>query len=95
MDGSHHYGDARRDGAEREMFVVATGAGVQNFLVALAGERLGSAWVSSTMFCREVVRDVLDLPDDWDPMGAVAVGHPAGEPRPRPERDAARFIEVR
>ncbi|MFD3731105.1 coenzyme F420-0:L-glutamate ligase [Streptomyces sp. NPDC058632] len=95
MEGSHTYGDARRDGAEREMFVVATGAGVQNFLVALAGERLGSAWVSSTMFCRDVVREVLDLPTGWDPMGAVAVGHPAGEPRPRPERDAAAFIAVR
>ncbi|MEU3146735.1 MULTISPECIES: coenzyme F420-0:L-glutamate ligase [unclassified Streptomyces] len=95
MEGSHTYGDARRDGAEREMFVVATGAGVQNFLVALAGERLGSAWVSSTMFCRDVVREVLDLPTGWDPMGAVAVGHPAGEPRPRPERDAGAFIAVR
>ncbi|MEU0740893.1 coenzyme F420-0:L-glutamate ligase [Streptomyces sp. NPDC006134] len=95
MDGAHSYGDARRDGAEREMFVVAAGAGVQNFLVALAGERLGSAWVSSTMFCRDVVREVLDLPDDWDPMGAVAVGHPAGEPGPRPERDADAFLTVR
>ncbi|MFC8785074.1 coenzyme F420-0:L-glutamate ligase [Streptomyces nigra] len=95
MDGAHTYGDARRDAAEREMFVVATGSGVQNFLVALAGERLGSAWVSSTMFCRDVVREVLGLPDDWDPMGAVAVGHPAQEPRPRPEREAAAFVEVR
>ncbi|QTD98922.1 coenzyme F420-0:L-glutamate ligase [Streptomyces cyanogenus] len=95
MDGSHTYGDARRDGAEREMFVVAMGAGVQNLLVALAGEQLGSAWVSSTMFCRDVVREVLELPADWDPMGAVAVGRPAEEPRPRPERDAGAFVTVR
>ncbi|MEU6664105.1 coenzyme F420-0:L-glutamate ligase [Streptomyces sp. NPDC046821] len=95
MDGSHTYGHARRDAAEREMFVVAAGAGVQNFLVALAGERLGSAWVSSTMFCRDVVRDVLDLPENWDPMGAVAVGHAATEPAARPVREAGEFLVVR
>lgn len=94
-DGSHHYGDARRDAAEREMFVAAAGAGVQNFLVALAGERLGSAWVSSTMFCRDVVREVLDLPAGWDPMGAVAVGRPAVPAKERPAREAGDFIEVR
>ncbi|WP_445401577.1 coenzyme F420-0:L-glutamate ligase [Streptomyces sp. LE64] len=94
-EGAHHYGHARRDAAEREMFVVAMGAGVQNFLVALAGERLGSAWVSSTMFCRDVVREVLELPAEWDPMGAVAIGHPAVEPAERPARPVEAFVRVR
>ncbi|MFF2146876.1 coenzyme F420-0:L-glutamate ligase [Kitasatospora sp. NPDC058190] len=95
MDGSHDYPDRRRAAAEREMFTVAAGAAVQNLLVALTGEGYGSAWVSSTMFCRDTVRAALDLPDGWDPMGAVAVGRPAEPPRERPERGADAFIEVR
>ncbi|MFC5815381.1 coenzyme F420-0:L-glutamate ligase [Nonomuraea harbinensis] len=95
MEGSHTYRDERRNAAEREMFVVATGAGVQNFLVQLAVEGLGSAWVSSTMFCRPVVREVLDLPEAWDPMGCVAVGHAAAPPRDRAPRDAADFTVTR
>ncbi|MEU9080022.1 coenzyme F420-0:L-glutamate ligase [Kitasatospora sp. NPDC048538] len=95
MDGSHEYPDPRRATAEREMFTVALGAAVQNLLVALTGEGYGTAWVSSTMFCRDTVRAALDLPDGWDPMGAVAVGRPAEPPRDRPERAADAFIEVR
>ncbi|MGP3955472.1 coenzyme F420-0:L-glutamate ligase [Nonomuraea sp. 3N208] len=95
MEGSHTYRDARRNASEREMFVVATGAGVENFLIQLAVEGLGSAWVSSTMFCRPVVRAVLDLPDSWDPMGCVAVGHAAAPPRDRAPRDPADFIVTR
>ncbi|MFG2697373.1 coenzyme F420-0:L-glutamate ligase [Kitasatospora sp. NPDC048407] len=95
MEGSHDYPDGRRAGAEREMFTVAIGAAVQNLLVTLTGEGYGSAWVSSTMFCRETVRDVLDLPAGWDPMGAIAVGRPAEGPRERQPRSADDFLTVR
>jgi coenzyme F420-0:L-glutamate ligase/coenzyme F420-1:gamma-L-glutamate ligase len=90
QDGAHHYPDARRQAAEERMFVVAGGAGVQSFLVQLAVEGLGSAWVSSALFCPDVVQKVLDIP--WEPLGVVAVGHPAQPVPPRTGRDPAEFV---
>jgi coenzyme F420-0:L-glutamate ligase/coenzyme F420-1:gamma-L-glutamate ligase len=95
MSAAHAYPDSRRAAAEQAMFTVAMGAAVQNFLVALAVENLGSAWISSALFCQEVAARALDLPDGWLPMGAVAIGHPAGSAPPRPPRDPAAFTVTR
>jgi coenzyme F420-0:L-glutamate ligase/coenzyme F420-1:gamma-L-glutamate ligase len=92
-DGSHDYPDAQRAAAEERMFVVAGGAGVQNLLVQLAVEGLGSAWVSSALFCPDVVQRVLEV--EAEPLGVVAVGHPASPPSPRSERDPRDYVLVR
>jgi coenzyme F420-0:L-glutamate ligase/coenzyme F420-1:gamma-L-glutamate ligase len=84
-DGAHDYPDAARTNAEHTMFTVAVGAAVQALLVALAVRGLGSCWIGSTIFAADLVRDELELPDDWEPLGAIAIGYPQeplSEPRP-------------
>jgi coenzyme F420-0:L-glutamate ligase / coenzyme F420-1:gamma-L-glutamate ligase len=92
---AHAYPDDRRARAEQDMFTVSMGAAVQNLLVALAVENLGSAWISSALFCQDVAAAALDLPTGWRPMGAIAVGHPDAPAPPRPPRDLAGFTLTR
>lgn len=82
-DGAHVYPDSARTAAENTMFTVAVGAAVQALLVALATRGVGSCWIGSTIFAADLVRRELDLPADWMPMGAIAIGHPEQSPEPR------------
>jgi coenzyme F420-0:L-glutamate ligase/coenzyme F420-1:gamma-L-glutamate ligase len=82
-DGAHSYPDAARTAAEHTMFTVAVGAAVQALLVALAVRGVGSCWIGSTIFAADLVRSELDLPAEWEPLGAIAIGYPVDPLDPR------------
>ena len=70
-------------GFERDLFLVAGGAAVQNlWSPGRRGPGVGVGLLD--VFCPDVVREVLGLPATWEPMGAVAVGHAAASPRRAP-----------
>lgn len=92
MANADDYPDERRREAEREMFLLATGAMVQSFLLALHAQGHGGAWVSSTLFCKDEAREALGLEPEWLPMGSVACGPVEGDPPPRPPIDPASHL---
>lgn len=94
-DGAHDYPDARRAAAEERMFVMSGGAAVENLLVQLAVEGLGSAWVSSALFCPDVVQSVLSLEDAWEPLGVIAIGHALVAPTAREPREPDGYVLLR
>jgi coenzyme F420-0:L-glutamate ligase/coenzyme F420-1:gamma-L-glutamate ligase len=82
------YVDERRREAERDMFLLATGASVQNLMLALHAQGYASAWVSSSLFCKPEAAAAVGLDPAWLAMGSVAAGPPPGdEPPPRPPID--------
>ncbi len=71
------YPDSRR--AELEYLMAAQSAAMagSNLLLAAHDAGLGACWMCAPLFCPDVVRGALDLPDDWHPQGMITIGFPA------------------
>ena len=77
MADMDRYPDERRQAAERLMAVQSVAMAVQNFLLAAHAEGLGACWMCAPLFCPDVVRDALGLPEDWEPQALITLGYPA------------------
>jgi F420 biosynthesis protein FbiB-like protein len=71
------YPDEKRSRAEMVMAVQSVAMAGQNLLLAAHELGLGACWMCAPLFCPEVVRAALDLPDDWQPQALLTLGYPA------------------
>ncbi len=73
------YPDQRRSQAEWTMAVQSTALACQNLLLAAHQAGLGACWMCAPLFVPELVRNVLQLPLDWQPQALITLGYPAEE----------------
>lgn len=71
------YPDERRSRNEYLMAVQSAAMAGQNFLLAASALGLGACWMCAPLFVPDVVRGVLDLPDDWQPQALLTLGYAA------------------
>ncbi|MBO9309444.1 MAG: nitroreductase family protein [Chloroflexi bacterium] len=77
MADMDRYPDERRSEAEYIMAVQSVAMAAQNLLLAAHAEGLGACWMCAPLFCPDVVRNVLNLPADWQPQALITLGYPA------------------
>lgn len=86
------YPDSRRAQAERAMAVQSAAMAGQNLMLAAHAAGWGSCWMCAPLFAPEEVRSALDLPEAWEPQGAIVLGAPIGETPPRPRRSLSEVV---
>ena len=74
------YSDANRAHNEYIMAVQSAAAAGQNLLLAAHSLGLGTCWMCAPLFCPDIVRNALDLPDDWQAQALITLGYPAHTP---------------
>jgi F420 biosynthesis protein FbiB-like protein len=74
-----HYPDERRSLDEYIMAAQSTAMAGQNLLLAAHDAGLGACWMCAPLFCPEVVREALNLPEDWQAQGLITLGYPDEE----------------
>jgi F420 biosynthesis protein FbiB-like protein len=79
------------DPYERLMAMQSVAAAIQNLLLAAHEAGLGACWMAAPLYCPDVVRAVLQLPEDWDAQALITLGYPADEGK---HRERVNFREI-
>jgi len=92
MENMDEYPDEQRKKIEYVMAVQSVAAAIQNMLLTAHGEGLGSCWFSAPLFCRDVVRTILKIPQDLDPQALITLGYPAYRPDAPPRKPLQEIV---
>ncbi|MBF0387702.1 MAG: nitroreductase family protein [Candidatus Omnitrophica bacterium] len=81
-------------GSDVEYWVQDCAAAVENILLAAQAIGLGACWTAAHPRAERVayVKQTLAMPETVIPLAVIAVGHPAGEDKPRDKFDPARLF---
>lgn len=72
-----HYPDAARAKAEWTMAAQSVALACQNLLLAAEAHGIAACWMCAPLFVPELVRRILELPNDWEPQALITLGYPA------------------
>jgi coenzyme F420-0:L-glutamate ligase/coenzyme F420-1:gamma-L-glutamate ligase len=89
------YPDAERQQLEVLMAVQSVALAGGQLMLAAHVEGLGAYWKCAPLFAPEATRQVLDLPEHWEPQALILIGRPAVIPHLRsrlPVAEITRFI---
>jgi F420 biosynthesis protein FbiB-like protein len=78
------YPDLFRQQAEHTMGIQSVALAGGYLLLAAHAMDLSGAWICAPLFVPDTVRQVLDLPQTWQPQALILLGYPDHIPDPRP-----------
>ena len=80
MDGMAKLPDDEKQRIERDLAMQSLAAAVQNMLLAAHSLGLGTCWFCAPSFCKQTVRETLEIPKEVEPEALIMLGYPAEEP---------------
>lgn len=92
LEDLDRYPDVDRQAAETTMAIQSLGACAQNMLLTAYHLGLDMGWMCAPLFCPDVVRNALELPDSHVPHALLQLGYPAADPKRRERRPLSELI---
>jgi nitroreductase len=71
---------------------LAVGACIQNMLLAIHSLGLGSVWLGEILKNSDKVRAILEIPEDFELLAVIAIGHPAHRNQKSRRKDISEIL---